>query len=99
MEGFYLQPTVQSWRGKVSSWTDISFSGDRRGGSAILHGGYQMVIGAGFVVDGSLGLGVGTEKVEGDKMMDRIAGYHGLHGYNGGTGWAADVRLGVGWKF
>lgn len=99
MEGFYLQPTLQSWRGKVNSGSDIRFSSDRTGGSVILHGGYQLVIGSGFLVDGSVGLGVGTETVEGDKMLDHIAGYHRLHGYNGGTGWAADIRLGAGWKF
>ena len=101
MEGFFLQPTFQLWDGKFDAASGDTFAdGHRTGGSLTLHGGYQMVIGAGFLIDASLGLGVGTEKNRSERSYyDYIAGYHRLRGFHPGLGWAGDVRLGVGWMF
>lgn len=103
MEGFYVQPTLQIWQGKVDFSSGDHFGGSERlGGSITVHGGYQLVIGPGFVVDGSLGFGGGTEKLEGTKLvLDRISGYHRLQSDPsvGGIRLVADVRLGIGWMF
>lgn len=101
MEGFYLQPTVQVWQGDIrGSNGDNRGWSKRNGGSFAVHGGYQLVIGPGFVADASLGFGVGTETVEGN-MQDRISGYHRLKPVpnTGGWGYVADVRIGIGWMF
>ena len=101
MEGFFVQPTFQFWDGRFrSSSGDTRARGHRTGGSLILHGGYQWVIGAGFLVDASAGLGIGTDKnlIE-PGYADYIAGIHRIRGFHGGTGWAGDIRIGVGWMF
>ncbi len=113
LEGFYLSPILQYWKGEFFRFNgDYSDGVTHRGVSAVLHAGYQWILWKGLCLDASAGLGIGYNKGSGtstdwysgmlfifDNQEAQAPSSGGAGSGETGFGIAGGLRIGIGWCF